>query len=160
MRGSSPIRRTILPSGGVIKGMNSKIIGDISEASVIAALLKSGLNVLMPFGDRNRYDIVIEHDGKFERVQIKTGRQRGRVIVYNTQSSTRVNGKRCELGYQGQVETFAVYHRELDRVYMVPVGKAATGKGSLRLGPKGGSGVGPRCLYADDYILRSVSSVQ
>jgi hypothetical protein len=47
--------------------MNSKIIGDVSEAAVIAALLKSGVNVLIPFGDRSRYDVVIEKDGKFER---------------------------------------------------------------------------------------------
>ena len=119
---------------------------------MIAALLKSGFNVLIPFGDRNRYDVVIELNGKFERIQIKTGREVGGVIVYNTSSSTRVLGQRTEKGYRGQIEKFAVYHRERDVVYMVPVELSADGKGSLRLSRN--STRGPRPQYADDFILK------
>ena len=140
--------------------MNSKVVGDVSEAAVIAALLKSGMNVLMPFGDRNRYDVVVERDVKFERIQIKTGRQKGKVVIFNTKSSTRVCGKRVDKGYEGQIESFAVYHRELDRVYVVPVKLAAKGNSRLRLGPRGGPGCGPQCAYAEDFILRGISSVQ
>ncbi len=131
--------------------MNSKVIGDISEAAVIAALLRSGANVLIPFGDRCRYDVVVERDGKFERVQIKTGRQRGRILLFSTKSSTRIGGKRIENGYSGQIETFAVYHRELDRVYMVPIEVAAKGKSTLRLDRT--MSKGPKCPMAEDFIL-------
>ena len=55
--------------------MNSKHVGDTSEAQVIAALLKMGKNVLLPFGDNQRYDVVIEEKGKFIRIQVKTARE-------------------------------------------------------------------------------------
>jgi hypothetical protein len=87
-------------------------------------------------------------------IQIKTGRQCSRAVIYNTRSSTRVRGKRVEKGYIGQIEAFAIYHRELDRVYMIPVEKAAKGHGWLRLGKRGGMGVRPGTLYADDFLLK------
>lgn len=31
-----------------------------------------GYNVLFPFGDMQRYDLVVEKDGKFQRIQVKT----------------------------------------------------------------------------------------
>jgi hypothetical protein len=48
--------------------------GDISEAAVITRLLRCGYIVLTPYGQNHRYDLVIEDaDGKFWRVQVKTG---------------------------------------------------------------------------------------
>lgn len=135
--------------------MNSKVVGDISEAAVVAALLKAGYNVLMPFGDRNRYDVVIEHDGKFERVQIKTGRERRGNVVFNTKSSTRRNGQRHEVGYNGQVEFFAVYDRSRDCVYMVPVDRCAASKAMLRV-DKQKAISGPKCLMASDFLLKGM----
>ena len=39
---------------------NSKSVGDITQSQVMAALLKHGKNVLMPFGDNCRYDLVVD----------------------------------------------------------------------------------------------------
>ena len=53
---------------------NNKTKGERSEAIIIAKLLEVGYGVLTPFGDNRRYDLVIEDaDGKFWRVQCKTG---------------------------------------------------------------------------------------
>jgi hypothetical protein len=40
----------------------------------MAALLRRGKKVLMPFSDNCRYDIVVEENGSFTRIQCKTGR--------------------------------------------------------------------------------------
>jgi hypothetical protein len=53
---------------------DSKSVGERSEAIIMARLLAVGYMVLTPFGESARYDLVIEDaDGKFWRVQCKTG---------------------------------------------------------------------------------------
>jgi PD-(D/E)XK endonuclease len=139
--------------------VNTKTIGDISEAAVIAALLKSGANVLMPFGDRNRYDVVIENDGKFERIQIKTGRIKHGVLRFYTVSVTRRKGKRFAMAYNGQIEKFGVYCPENDTVYMIPVEICAKSNTRFKIGSRK-THRGPACPNADDFALRCISSVQ
>lgn len=39
---------------------DTKLVGDVAVAMILAALLKRGQNVLLPFGDRHPYDLVIE----------------------------------------------------------------------------------------------------
>jgi hypothetical protein len=39
---------------------NTKEIGDISTASCMAALLSKGYSVSVPWGDRCRYDLVVD----------------------------------------------------------------------------------------------------
>jgi hypothetical protein len=53
---------------------NSKTVGDITQSQVMAALLKHGTKVLLPFGDNFRYDLVVEEDGQFSRIQCETGK--------------------------------------------------------------------------------------
>lgn len=72
--------------------------GDVSEATIIARLLRSGYVVLTPYGKQHRYDLVIEDaDGQFWRVQCKTAwiEQDGACIQFNTASShySYVNSK-------------------------------------------------------------------
>jgi len=45
--------------------------GDIAEAYVIYALRQKGFNVLVPWGEDNRYDLVSEKNGVFKRIQVK-----------------------------------------------------------------------------------------
>ena len=51
----------------VARAQNSKSVGDITQSQVMAALLRRGKIVLMPFGDNCRYDLVVEQDGLFFR---------------------------------------------------------------------------------------------
>ena len=136
--------------------MNTKQIGDISEAMVIAAFLKAGKNVLIPFGDKNRYDVVIETENKFNRIQIKTARKNGEIITFPLRSCTRKNGKRIETPYQGQVEYFAAYCPENDKVYLVPIHICGTTLITLRLS-KSKSGMEKGIHYASDYEFGSIA---
>jgi hypothetical protein len=113
--------------------MNSKSVGERSEAQVLAMLLKAGKVILVPFGDNQRYDLVIDDGGKFIRVQCKTGRIKKNVLCFPTCSSTlhRKNGKKQ--GYKGEVELFGVYCPDNDKVYMIPVNDAPDRACSLRL---------------------------
>lgn len=102
----------------------------------MAALLKRGKVVLRPFGDSQRYDLVIdEGDGRFVRVQVKTARMSrgGYSLEFNTASSYAHRGGKRK-GYKGAIDLFAVYSPDLDRVYLVPVDDVPEGScASLRL---------------------------
>lgn len=113
--------------------------GDISEAAVVTRLLQCGYEVLMPYGQMHRYDLVIEDaDGKFWRVQVKTGwlNEDRSVILFATASTmnytVRHKGARS---YRGQCEYFAIYVEALNKVYFIPVDEVGATKGTLRLTP-------------------------
>lgn len=51
---------------------DTKLVGDISEHLVTVELLRKGFSVLVPVGDRLPYDRVVDFNGKFFRLQIRT----------------------------------------------------------------------------------------
>lgn len=111
--------------------MNSKAVGEVSEAVILAHLVKQGYTVLTPFGNNRRYDLVIDHGDHFERVQVKTGRLRNGCVMFNTSSINGFTKKRTS--YSGQADTFMVYCPENERIYKVPVEVAKEGQQSLRV---------------------------
>jgi hypothetical protein len=116
---------------------NSKTIGERSEGMILASFLRKGYVVLMPFGDNQRYDLVIDvGDGKFSRIQCKTGRisRDGNSIITDTCSSQTHRGKGKQ-NYRGQIESFAIYVPKLDKIYLVPVDIASKTVCTLRLNP-------------------------
>lgn len=119
--------------------MNSKQKGDISEAQALAALLQNGLNVLVPFGDRNRYDLVVEENGVFTRIQVKTGKLDRNAVRFSTRSMTTENGKWVKRTYHGQADIFMVYCPDNGKLYTVPVAKCGADEVALGLGQRRGN---------------------
>ena len=118
--------------------------GDITEAACMTRLLECGYTVLQPIGQMHRYDLVIEDaDGKFWRVQCKTGwlDYNDTVIRFAASSQTyHYNGVGNRGGtrrknYYGQAEYFAVYVEKLRKVYLVLVDEVPTSGVILRLTP-------------------------
>ena len=54
--------------------MNTKQIGNITELECMLAFVKAGYNVLIPYGDCERYDFVVDINGRFYKMQSKTSR--------------------------------------------------------------------------------------
>jgi hypothetical protein len=113
--------------------------GTISEYASVTCLLRVGYNVLLPVGQMHRYDLIIEDaDGRLWKVQVKTGRltKEGATISYSNVSQTyHYNGVNNRSGtrrqdYFGQVDYFAVYVEDLQKVYLIPTDHAT---GTLRL---------------------------
>lgn len=131
--------------------MNTKAIGDITEGMVIAALLRFGVVVLVPFGDNQRYDIVFEKDGRFKRVQCKTGKLfPGRVTFATCSTYAHRGGKRKS--YVGQVDYFGVYCRENGKVYLVPSEGLPGTEATLRIEPPSNPN-GGAIRYANEYEI-------
>jgi hypothetical protein len=109
---------------------NTTAIGQQSEAKVLVALVSSGYSVSVPFGNNERYDLVVDYRGIFLRLQIKTGRMNNGVITFKT-CSYRGCGPRKH--YRGQCDLFGVYVPELDKIYLVPVEDVGKTEGYLRV---------------------------
>ena len=52
--------------------MDTKLKGDIAEQAVILYALKQGWGVLRPIGDRLPYDLVLDINGNFLKIQVKS----------------------------------------------------------------------------------------
>jgi hypothetical protein len=101
--------------------MNTKDIGDITQAKLELKLLLQGYVVLTPRGDNLRYDFVIERNGNFDRVQCKTGRYRKGCVVFDTRSSSWHRDGKKEPYNKYQIDFFGVYCPQLDSYYLIPV---------------------------------------
>lgn len=100
----------------------------------MAALLKAGRTVLLPVGENQRYDLVIDADGVFTRIQCKTARITKGCVAFNTCSTHhhRGSGRRS---YVGEADFFGVYCPEVDKVYFVPIHGLGNTACWLRLDP-------------------------
>ncbi len=119
---------------------NTSLTGEVCRTQIIAALTLQGRTVLVPMGDFQRYDLGIDlgtDDGRFLRVQCKTGRLRkGAIIFYPCSVDSRSKQGGCiRKSYVGQVELFGVYCPDLGKCYLVPVEDATATGCSLRVDP-------------------------
>src|SRR5271166_1838551 len=106
-------------------------VGNITVAKVLLALVLKGKNVLTPFGEGGRYDLLIDEDAKFVRVQCKTGRLRNGKIIFNNYSQTAAGWKK----YRDSVDAYGVFCPQNQKTYLVPRKDCATGQTSLRVEP-------------------------
>ena len=88
---------------------NSKKIGDYAEIKLIESLLNAGKNVLIPFGDNQRFDILFEENSKIYPVQVKTANKKGYFPI-------RSRNKEYD-----NVTHFGIYSREEKSSYLIPV---------------------------------------
>lgn len=135
------------------KVTNTHRVGDLTEAIVMAELLKVYQCVLLPFGNGRRYDLVVDDGERFLRVQCKTGRLRRGCVLFNARSTHWHRGGK-DHGYRGQVEFFGIYCPETEMVYLVPAEDVTESIGSLRIEPTGNNqqqGI----RWAKQYELRS-----
>lgn len=113
-----------------------KAIGDRSTLAVMLALRTAGFEVLVPFGENTRYDLVIDDGHSLRRIQCKTGRLRSGVVRFKTCSTyghhrNPVAGQRS---FHGEIDAFAVYCPETSGIYLVPISDLSVeARASLRV---------------------------
>lgn len=107
--------------------------GDIAEAFVTYILKQNGFNVLVPWGEDNRYDLVSEKKGIFKRIQVKYVTPKDGTLLVNLRSSNNYNIIHYS---RKEVDIIAAYCSKYKKVYFIPLGSinnASTFK--LRLEP-------------------------
>lgn len=100
--------------------MDSHRNGDFTEAVVIAELKRRDIPVSMPFGDNERYDLLVETpENGFVRVQVKTGwLSDGKVYFHGRSQHTNSSGNVYK-DYDGDVDYFIVYSHEIEKLYLI-----------------------------------------
>lgn len=127
---------------------NTSARGNESAGVILAALLRSGRQVLLPFGDGSPYDLAYDDDGKLVRVECKTGWCTDGCVIFNVASSQR--DTKVRTSYRGRADIFGVYCPELNEVYFVPVEDVGENCARLRITPtKNNQAAGVR--WAEDY---------
>jgi hypothetical protein len=136
-----------------------KTVGDRTTLAIMAALHDVGYDVLMPFGENTRYDLVIDDGRDLKRIQRKTGRLYGGAVVFNTCSyyAHHLNPKVTSRDYIGQIDAFAVHCRATGGVYLVPIDDVPNRRtGALRVDPPRNN-QRRRVRLATDYEIATVA---
>lgn len=73
--------------------LNPSQIGLITEQKCQLYLLEHGCTVLTPLGNYQKYDLVIEKDNRFYRIQVKHSTEKENSFIVRTKYDVRDNGK-------------------------------------------------------------------
>ena len=108
---------------------NPKRRGEWAELRFMADAAQHGLVVSKPWGDSERYDVGVEHNGQYRRVQVKS-------VSHHVGRSYRC-GIGCARAYKSnEIDFFAIFVVPEELWYIVPVQAAlATGNRTLCLTP-------------------------
>ena len=135
--------------------MNSKQKGNITELECMLAFIKQGYNVLTPYGDCERYDFVVDVNGKFIRIQSKTSSSddNGASFKFSGRSCNRKDGKIIHHQYTNEeIDYFSTIFD--GKCYLIPVEECGSGKRLRILPTKNGQTRG--ISWAKNYELEEV----
>lgn len=124
--------------------------GEMTEAVVIAELKRRGVPVAVPFGDNERYDIIVEWKGQLYRVQVKTGRLSDGCVHFHGKSSHTNSTGNVYKTYDDDTDYFAVYCHELEQLYVIGEQEFDT---DMRLRVAEPEVEQPSINWADDYEI-------
>lgn len=112
--------------------MHTKTKGSIAELAVASRLLRDGWHVLIPVGENTRYDLVVEKEGRFVRVQVKYATPKNGALPVNCCSSNNWS----VLQYTAdEIDVIAAYDSVSKEIYFIPVEQIRKGHMKLRIEP-------------------------
>ena len=138
---------------------NTKEIGNLTELQCITGLYELGCDISLPFGNSQKYDLIMDYKGKLYKVQIKHAKDEytlGEVTHFSFK--TRWQGHNAN-GYtqtsytKDDIDFFATYHR--GKVYLIPVEECSGATKTIRyVPPRNGQRIGIN--FAEDYLAEEV----
>ena len=105
---------------------NPNYVGQITETQVILHCLLKQIPVSIPYGDKARYDLVLDFNQNLYRVQVKTARRadtKEEAFKFNCYSV--VNGKKHKYT-KNEIDFFATIWN--NNLYLIPVEECSTEK--------------------------------
>lgn len=112
---------------------NTKHRGDETESKIIHELVSDGYSVSIPFGDNDKYDLIVDNDETLYRIQCKTAwKNKAETIRFNTHSQTTADGTYHEETYYDEIDAFVVRYPETEQLYWIDIEEATAQKMELR----------------------------
>lgn len=130
--------------------------GDLNEMQCMVAFKKLDYQVLIPFGDCERFDFVAYKDGQFLRIQCKAAHtdDNGKSFVFNNKSNNTIKGKLVSKPYtKEEIDYFATFFN--DKCYLIPVEKCGINAKRLRLEPPANGQI-KGISWAKDYEIERI----
>ncbi len=127
-------------------------VGHRTEAAIVYFLITRGYSVSVPLGVNQRYDLIVDLDGRLIRAQCKTGHYSKGAISFRTSSVVTSKTRNVVRDYDGAADIFLVRCPDFDAIYCVPVLGAAKGLMHLRVDPPLNN-QRQRVHWARDYTL-------
>lgn len=131
---------------------DAKKRGEWVELQFMARAQSHGLNVLQPWGDSLQYDFIVEHNGRFHRVQVKSTSRHGECgYDCNTRHGQGL------IYHAGKVDYFAVFVLPEDLWYIIPF--RAIAKRGIRVNPRRPGSKYSRYMEAW-HLLKTAAAVE
>lgn len=139
--------------------MNTKRIGNITELQCITRLCELGHSVSVPFGNADKYDFILDVNGKLFKVQCKHAGEHvdnmGDVEYIKIQSHWQSHNIRryAKNRYTAdEIDFFATYYK--GNCYLIPVEECSFEKNLRLKAPKNGQTKGISFLI--DYLAENI----
>lgn len=110
-------------------------IGNEAEGVVLGHYIKAGLRVCVPFGTGAPYDLVVDTGTRIVKVQVKTATFGKGCIQCKTRRRNASYDRTMRRYEKGEVDYFAIYCPQLNKLYGMSFEEAARGSVSLRKEP-------------------------
>lgn len=115
--------------------MENKNLGNLTELQCITRFYELGYFVSIPYGDSNKYDMILDYNGKLYKLQCKHAKEfydDSRNLLYlklktSWQSGYTKNSQYHTNKYDKKDIDFFVTHFE-GKNYLIPVGECSTKK--------------------------------
>lgn len=135
--------------------MNSKEIGNLTELQCITALYALGCDVSIPFGNSQKYDLIMDYKGKLYKVQVKHANEvEGEYFTFKTRWQGHNTSGYTQTSYTKEdIDLFATYCQ--NQLYLIPVEECSGALKTIRfIPPKNGQIKGVN--FAKDYVAEEV----
>ena len=141
--------------------MNSKNLGNIGEAKVLAIFVELGIPIYLPFGDNEKADLIAEFNGKLNKIQVKTSikAEDGKMIFDLTSSTVhRKNGVR-HFYTSNEIDYIACYYIDRDKIFLISINDAPNTSITIRYEkPKNNQTQGIK--FEEDYLIDNILCVE
>lgn len=139
--------------------MNTKEIGNLTELQCITGLYALGCDISIPFGNSQKYDLIMDYKGKLYKIQVKHSKDGfTEDVLTHFSFKTRWQGHNTS-GYKyikytkEDIDYFATWHQ--GKVYLVPVEHCSGTEKIIRYAPtKNNQKKG--VSFAKDYLAEEV----
>ena len=136
---------------------NTKEIGNLTELQCITGLYELGCDVSIPFGNSQKYDLIIDWNNKLYKVQVKHANEHDGYITFKTRwQGHNMNGYTQTIYTKEDIDFFATWYNGV--VYLIPVEQCSGAEKTLRfIPPKNGQIKG--ITFAKDYVAKEVLKI-
>jgi hypothetical protein len=97
---------------------NKKQIAKEGELRFAAEFTRNGWTIFLPYGEDSPIDLLIEKNGEYQRIQVKSTRPKNGVVFCRLKSSNNWQVKKYS---KKEIDFFAIYDCENKKGYLIPI---------------------------------------